>query len=409
MSTIAANGTIPANGKTEAPPTSASVEVVYRGVFQKTLANRISRGVVLGARKDGKFGTAFARYGDSPERNGIPAKNFAVVATDQEELEHSLAKYEPESVDISVVVDDSLCKGIESWAWYGVQPINKTVGPGGTLIVTSSRTADELLTAIRAKDFAYQLVIIPAETRAGKFAPTSTASLSGLFAFNDDNTDFYALAAISRVAPRVISLDAVLSIVRERTGGNETRVEATRAVYDKLEIRTVQPGEGSTTDYETYDKPGWTDMRQAVIVDAPPVGARNPVYKKWSTRLRRPLINFETCIKCTQCWLQCPDESFEVTPEGTYEVVYEACIGCGVCAEVCPVPDCVTMHDELTFPNNNSLYELYTRDPKAYRRLLEEHAVKLHPELIDKAQRTPGVHSIGERQWPLAQVARGEE
>ena len=31
--------------------TSASVEVVYRGIFQKRLANRISRGVVLGARK----------------------------------------------------------------------------------------------------------------------------------------------------------------------------------------------------------------------------------------------------------------------------------------------------------------------------------------------------------------------
>src|SRR6266571_9111766 len=58
------------------PPTAASwsVEVVYRGIFQKRLANRISRGVVLGARKEGKVGTAFARYGDSPERNGVPCK-----------------------------------------------------------------------------------------------------------------------------------------------------------------------------------------------------------------------------------------------------------------------------------------------------------------------------------------------
>src|SRR5713226_9787154 len=74
---------------------SWSVEVVYRGIFQKRLANRISRGVVLGARKEGKVGTAFARYGDSPERNGVPAKNFAVVATDEVELESSLARYEP--------------------------------------------------------------------------------------------------------------------------------------------------------------------------------------------------------------------------------------------------------------------------------------------------------------------------
>ena len=82
---------------------SWSVEVVYRGIFQKRLANRISRGVVLAARREGKVGTAFARYGDSPERNGIPAKNFAVVATDEVELESSLARYEPESVEVSIV------------------------------------------------------------------------------------------------------------------------------------------------------------------------------------------------------------------------------------------------------------------------------------------------------------------
>ena len=32
-----------------------------------------------------------------------------------------------------------------------------------------------------------------------------------------------------------------------------------------------------------------------------------------------------------------------MTPEGTYEVVYEACIGCSICEEVCPVPDCISM------------------------------------------------------------------
>ena len=80
----------------------------------------------------GKVGTAFARYGDSPERNGVPAKKFAVVATDDVELESSLARYEPTNTDVSIVVDDTMCKGIESWAWYGIQPINKLVVPGGS-------------------------------------------------------------------------------------------------------------------------------------------------------------------------------------------------------------------------------------------------------------------------------------
>src|SRR3982074_2246755 len=230
-----------------APPTKAaswSVEVVYRGIFQKRLANRISRGVVLGARKEGKVGTAFARYGDSPERNGVPAKNFAVVATDDVELESSLARYEPTNVDVSIVVDDTMCKGIESWAWYGIQPINKLVVPGGSLVVTSDREPEDLLNAIKVKPYAYDLVVVPSPVRDGVFAPEGTASFSGLWLDNDDNTDFNCLAAVARLAPQIMSLDAVLDIVRERTN-DESRVEAVKAIYSAITIRPVKEGEGS--------------------------------------------------------------------------------------------------------------------------------------------------------------------
>src|SRR3712207_6248985 len=166
---------------------SWSVEVVYRGIFQKRLANRISRGVVLGARKEGKVGTAFTRYGDSPERNGIPAKNFAVVAADEVELESSLARYEPDDVDISIVVDDTMCKGIESWAWYGIQPINKLIVPGGALIVTSDKDPETLLEHIKVKPYAYTLAVVPSPVHAGVFAPEGSASFAGLWVDNDDN------------------------------------------------------------------------------------------------------------------------------------------------------------------------------------------------------------------------------
>jgi pyruvate ferredoxin oxidoreductase delta subunit len=381
---------------------SWSVEVVYRGIFQKTLANRISRGVVLGARKEGKVGTAFARYGDSPERNGVPAKNFAVVATDEVELESSLAKYEPNSVDISIVVDDTMCKGIESWAWYGIQPINKLVNPGGYLIVTSDKDPDELVAVTRAKPYDWNLVVVPSPARPGVFAPEGSASFAGLWVYNDDNTDFNCLAAIARVMPQIVTLDSVLDIVRERTS-DESRLEGVTATYAQIKVRQVKAGEGSSVEYEEYAKPGWTKMREGIIVDAMKVGTRNPIYKKWSTRTRRPLVNFDTCIKCTQCWLQCPDECFEVTPEGTYEVIYEACIGCSICADVCPVPDCVTMVNELAFDNNDNLYPLYASNREAYNALLEQHGIPLHPELIEKAKKTPAVHQ------PPTAVAGAEE
>ena len=71
---------------------TVAVEVVYRGIFQKTLARNIVRAIVFAAHKEGKIGTAFGRYGDSPERNGIPAKQFAIVSDTSEELEEKFVK-----------------------------------------------------------------------------------------------------------------------------------------------------------------------------------------------------------------------------------------------------------------------------------------------------------------------------
>src|ERR1700693_1194630 len=122
-----------------------AIEIIYRGIFQKTLATRMSRAIVLAAHKEGKMGISFGRYGDSPERNGIPAKNFAIVATDEQTLQDGMAKYEPKEVDITICVDDTLCKGVESWAWYGLQPVNALTVPNGTVLVTSTQSVDELL------------------------------------------------------------------------------------------------------------------------------------------------------------------------------------------------------------------------------------------------------------------------
>ena len=152
-------------------------EVVYRGIFQKNLAARICRGIVLSARKAGRWGIAFGRYGDSPQRNGIPAKDFAIVADTQEELEQNMARYEPKEVDVTICVDDTLSKGVESWAWYGLQPINRLTVSGGTVLMTSLQNPAQLLKDIHKKDAPYKLTLLRAK-----------ASFSGLWVFREDNT-----------------------------------------------------------------------------------------------------------------------------------------------------------------------------------------------------------------------------
>src|SRR3989337_3030872 len=139
---------------------TGSVEVVYRGIFQKHLGQRITRGIVLAAVKEGKVGISFGRYGDSPERNGIPAKSVAVVADNEEELQAHLARYEPSNNDVTVAVDDTLCKGVESWAWYGLQPITKLTRAGGFVLLTTMLEFDDLLQMTHAKDQPYHLAIV---------------------------------------------------------------------------------------------------------------------------------------------------------------------------------------------------------------------------------------------------------
>src|SRR5438477_3335298 len=172
-----------------------AVEIVYRGIFQKKLAANISRAIVLAAHKEGKPGISFGRYGDSPERNGIPAKYFAIVATDETTLEEGKAKYEPKEVDISICVDDTLCKGVESWAWYGLQPINRLLKPNGTLIVTTMKGPEAVIEMCHRKDAPYRLALL-----------TAIPSFSGLWVYKDDHTDVRILGAIAKVLPELLSL-----------------------------------------------------------------------------------------------------------------------------------------------------------------------------------------------------------
>jgi pyruvate ferredoxin oxidoreductase delta subunit len=132
-------------------------------------------------------------------------------------------------------------------------------------------------------------------------------------------------------------------------------------------------------------------MRPGIVIDARKPGERNPQYKKYGARTLRPVVNFDTCIKCTMCWLDCPDECFEVTPEGHYEVVYEACIGCGICAQVCPVKDCIVMVDELRFEDNEDKWQFWKKDHDGYNKWFEtKSGVSANPQV-----RTPPARQQG--------------
>lgn len=372
-----------------------AVEIVYRGIFQKTLAKNISRGIVLAALLEGKQGISFGRYGDSPERNGIPAKNFAIVAPDELTLQEGMAKYEPQEVDITIAVDDTLCKGVESWAWYGLQPINRLLKPNGTLIVTSRLEPEALVEMAHRKEYPYNLAVLKA-----------IPSYSGLWVYKDDHTDVRILGAIAKLLPELVSIDSVKQMIRDEWH-NELKVTSAERAYEQTRTTTVLPTQGNPEIPYKFEFPKWTEMRDGIAIPCIPAGKamedaethavggfqpdRNPVFKKFTTRSMRPVVNFDTCIKCTLCWLQCPDSCFDVTPEGLYDANMQACCGCGVCEAVCPVNDCVTMVNESEFHDNASQWEAWRHDKEAFKAWLES-------KIETRAERSHGFRYRGQYQ-----------
>ena len=81
----------------------------------------------------------------------------------------------------------------------------------------------------------------------------------------------------------------------------------------------------------------------------------------------RPVIDFDTCVKCNLCWIACPDSCFDVMPDATFDANMEACCGCGVCEAVCPVESCITMVNEALFDDNASQWEMWRQDKDAYK------------------------------------------
>ena len=378
-----------------------AVEIVYRGIFQKTLAKNISRAIVLAAHEEGKPGISFGRYGDSPERNGIPAKAFAIVGTDDLTLEEGMAKYEPKEVDVSISVDDTLCKGVESWAWYGLQPINRLTKPGGTLIVTSKEPAETLIKMAHRKEAPYKLAIV-------KGAP----SFSGLWVYKDDHTDVRILGAIAKVLPELFSLKSVQKAIMSEWHDEVKAASAARS-YERTTTITVQPNQGNPETPYKFEMPRWWEMPEGVAIPSIAKGGkmedpathsaggfrpeRNPTFKKFTTRTMRPVVDFDTCIKCTLCWLQCPDSCFDVTPEGLYDANMLACCGCGVCEAVCPVENCVTMVNEAEFSDNASQWEMWRKDKDGYKKWLQS-------KIQNRPERSHGFRYRGQYQEQVPEM-----
>ena len=75
-------------------------------------------------------------------------------------------------------------------------------------------------------------------------------------------------------------------------------------------------------------------------------------------------IDQDLCIKCGRCHIVCEDTSHQaitslVDGARKFEVIDAACVGCNLCASICPIQDCITMVQQAngTDPRTGLSYE----------------------------------------------------
>ncbi|MFQ6084697.1 MAG: hypothetical protein ACE5OY_00260 [Candidatus Bathyarchaeia archaeon] len=173
------------------------VEVNGRGVDHTPYLRAITLLLCDAAERDGKSTISFERYGDAPDRVGIPMKSFALVGDTWEDLEGDALLYDPPYADAAVLIDATSIKGNEPWGFEGLVLATDPLKEGSTLIVNSPENPDFFLRYLPKVDFKYKIATIDAYG----IDPLIPVPLAG---------------AVGKVLPDLVTYQSLEAAVRDR-------------------------------------------------------------------------------------------------------------------------------------------------------------------------------------------------
>ena len=256
----------------------------------------------LAAIHEGKYAQAFPSFG--PERRGAPVLAFNRIRFDRAIRERSgISK-----PDIVVVIDPGL-----------VSLINVTDGlkPGGTLIVNSTRTVEDL-----QQDFTgdWKLAVVDAASIARK-----------LLGVNIVNTTM--LGALIK-ATGIIDFDSLHEPLEERFGARaKSNFEACKlAAENTVMSQITTTGSKRQKTFAVEKLPKWDELKVGCVVTD--VG-NTKAFCTGNWKSQHPEWLDSKCIKCGICAIFCPEGCIRQQKDGYFRADLFYCKGCGICSHEC--------------------------------------------------------------------------
>jgi pyruvate ferredoxin oxidoreductase gamma subunit len=256
----------------------------------------------LAAMREGKYAQAFPSFG--PERRGAPVLAFNRISQGMPiRVRSGVVK-----PDIVIVLDPGL-----------VTLINVVDGlkPGGTLIVNSTSTIEELKQEFSGD---WKLAVLDASSIARE-----------LLGVNIVNTTM--LGALIK-ATGVIKMDSLNEPLAEKFGArSKANFDACNRAFNTTvlsEITTTGPKKEKKFHIEKLAK--WDEL----LVGCAVTEAGNT--KRFCTgdwKSQHPEWNNAVCIKCGICFLYCPEFCISQQSDGYFRSNPFYCKGCGICAQEC--------------------------------------------------------------------------
>lgn len=286
-----------------------------------------------------QYALAFPSFG--PERRGAPMRAFTKISASPIGDRSAIAK-----ADYVVYLDGTLLP--DNWA--------SELKPGGICLVNAAEltTEDARLVALDADGISTAVL--------GRPIP---------------NTVFLgALAALSKSRDSVIHCEDIEEAIRQYMPErlHAKNIQIVQQVFDLVsEIQDAQPDvranhqsddnakENLTADTSNFARQPHTSAKHIpqLHVEVPVVedyahttcftaGYLTQTNAGW--RNKRPVVNYEKCTGCLQCYMLCPDGAIFKIESGnragvSVDLDLDYCKGCGVCANACKF-DALAMADE---------------------------------------------------------------